>query len=175
MLFLMESTQEMQTFCSNSFYFINDFQCAVEVRRHTPWSCVRCRGCWPTHSQFHSQFLLRRHSLCITLKYTTLVRMRSSYAWTMKPWQRNEWRLGFNSVYWPCHLQFIILDCYKRKCIYRSIHLIHAINSGDPAGGGGGGGTSGVPLPLKFDWPCFLLNYFSVSYSVSNCFKIRLR
>ena len=25
--------------------------------------------------------------------------MRSSYAWTMKSWQRSEWRLGFNSVY----------------------------------------------------------------------------
>ena len=24
--------------------------------------------------------------------------MRSSYAWTMKSWQRSEWRLGFNSV-----------------------------------------------------------------------------
>ena len=24
--------------------------------------------------------------------------MRSSYAWTMKPWQRSEWCLGFNSV-----------------------------------------------------------------------------
>ena len=73
------------------------YQCAVEVRRHTPWSRVRCdsHGCWLTHSQFHS----RRHSLRITLKYTTLVRMRSSYAWTMKPWQRSEWRLGFNSVY----------------------------------------------------------------------------
>ena len=73
--------------------------CAVEVRRHTPWSRVRCHGCWLTHSQFHSQFHSRRHSLRITLKYTTLVRMRSSYAWTMKPWQRSEWRLGFNSVY----------------------------------------------------------------------------
>ena len=62
-------------------------QYAVKVRRHTPWSRVRC--------QFHS----RRHSLLITLKYTTLVRMRSSYAWTMKPWQQSEWRLGFNSVY----------------------------------------------------------------------------
>ena len=26
------------------------------------------------------------------------MRMRSSYTWTMKPWQRSEWRLGFNSV-----------------------------------------------------------------------------
>ena len=62
---------------------------------------VRCHGsheCWFTHRQFHSQFHLRRHSLRITLKYTTLVHMRSSYAWTMKSWQRSEWRLGFNSV-----------------------------------------------------------------------------
>ena len=70
----------------------------IEVRRHTPWSRVRCHGCWLTHSQFHSQFHSRRHSLRITLKYTTLMRMRGSYAWTMKPWQRSEWRLGFNSV-----------------------------------------------------------------------------
>ena len=59
-----------------------------------PWSCVRCHGCWLTHSQFHSQFHSRRHSLRITLKYTTLVPMRSSYVWTMKPWHRSEWRLG---------------------------------------------------------------------------------
>ena len=51
-----------------------------------------------SRSQFHSQFHSRRHSLRITLKYTTLVCMRSSNAWTMKPWQRSEWRLGFNSV-----------------------------------------------------------------------------
>ena len=45
-------------------------------------------------SQFHSQIHSRQHSLRITLKYTTLVRMRSSYAWTMKPWQRNNvWAL----------------------------------------------------------------------------------
>ena len=30
------------------------------------------------HRQFHSQFHLQRHSLLITLKYTTLVCMRSS-------------------------------------------------------------------------------------------------
>ena len=62
---------------------------------------VRCHGsheCWFTHRQFYSQFYSRRHSLRITLKYTTLVHMRSSNAWTMKSWQRSEWRLGFNSV-----------------------------------------------------------------------------
>ena len=42
---------------------------AVKVRRHSPWSRVRCHGCRFTHCQFHS----RRHSLRITLKYTTLV------------------------------------------------------------------------------------------------------
>ena len=36
--------------------------------------------------------------IIITLKYTTLVHMRSSNSWTMKSWQRSEWRLGFNSV-----------------------------------------------------------------------------
>ena len=70
---------------------------AVKVRRHTQWSRVRCHGCRFTHRQFHSQFHSRRHSLRITLKYTTLVCMRSSNAWTMKPWQRSEWRLGFNT------------------------------------------------------------------------------
>ena len=70
---------------------------AVKVRRHTPWSRVRCHGCRFKHRQFHSQFHSRRHSLRITLKYTTLVCMRSSNAWTMKPWQRSEWRLGFNA------------------------------------------------------------------------------
>ena len=62
---------------------------------------VRCHGsheCWFTHRQFHSQFHSRRHSLRITLKSTTLVHMRSGYAWTMKSWQRSEWRLGFHSV-----------------------------------------------------------------------------
>ena len=79
--------------------FLNSWsQYAVKVRRHTPWSRVRCHGsheCWFTHSQFHSQFHLRWHSLRITLKYTTLVHMRSGYVWTMKSWQRSEWRLGF--------------------------------------------------------------------------------
>ena len=63
-----------------------------------PWSRVRCHGCRFTHRQFHSQFHLRWQSLRITLKYTTLVHMRSGYAWTMKSWERSEWRLGFNSV-----------------------------------------------------------------------------
>ena len=70
---------------------------AVKVRRHTPWSRVRCHGpheCWFTLCQFHSRFHSRRHSLRITLKYTTLVHMRSGYAWTMKSWQRSEWTFG---------------------------------------------------------------------------------
>ena len=71
---------------------------AVKVRHHTPWSRVRCHGCRFTHSKFHSQFHSRWHSLRITLKYTTLVHMRSGYAWTMKQWQWSEWHLGFNSV-----------------------------------------------------------------------------
>ena len=53
---------------------------------------VRCRGsqeCWFTLCQFCCQFHLRRHSLCITLKSTTLVCMRSSNVWTTKPWQRS--------------------------------------------------------------------------------------
>ena len=56
----------------------NLVQCAIEVRRHSPRHLVRCHGCWFTHSQFHS----RRYSLRITLKSTTLVRMRSGSAWT---------------------------------------------------------------------------------------------
>ena len=103
-------------------------QYAVKVRRHTPWSRVRCHGCRFTHSQFHSQFHSRRHSLRITLKYTTLVCMRSSNAWTMKPWQRSEWRLGFYSVFWPAKgwwkSQFIIKsnkDHQLNICIYEVI------------------------------------------------------
>ena len=67
---------------------------------------VRCHGshdCWFTHRQFHGQFHSRRHSLRRTLKSTTLVHMRSGYAWTIKSWQRSEWRLGFNSVYMLVH------------------------------------------------------------------------
>ena len=54
------------------------------------------------NSQFHSQFHSRWYSHCITLKYTTLVHMRSGYAWTMKSWQRSEWHLGFNSIFPTC-------------------------------------------------------------------------
>ena len=54
------------------------YEYAVKVRRHTPWSRVRCHGCRFSHSQFHSQFHSRRYSLRITLKYTILVRMRIS-------------------------------------------------------------------------------------------------
>lgn len=89
-------------------------QYAVKVRRHMPWSRVCCHGCtlcWFKRSQFHSQFNLRWHSLCITLKSlksTTLVHMRSGNAWTIKPWQHSEWRLGFNSV--------LECECHKRNC-----------------------------------------------------------
>ena len=70
-------------------------QYAVKVIRHMPWSRVRCHGCRLTHRQFH----LRRYSLRITLNSTTLVGMRNSYAWTMKPWHRSGWRLSFNTVW----------------------------------------------------------------------------
>ena len=79
-------------------------QYAVKVRRHTPWSRVSCHGCRFTHRQFHSPFHSRRYSLRITLKCTTLVHMRSGYAWTMNPWQWSVWRLGFNSVLWQVRL-----------------------------------------------------------------------
>ena len=49
---------------------------------------VHCRGsqeCWFMLCQFHSRW----HSLRITLKSKTLVCMRSSNAWTTKPWQRS--------------------------------------------------------------------------------------
>ena len=77
-------------------------QCAVEVRHHTPWPCVRCDGCWFTHSQFHSW----RYSLRITLKSTTLVGMRSGYAWTQTSMTtERKWRTASNSVlqYWLIH------------------------------------------------------------------------
>ena len=38
------------------------WQYAVKVRRHMPWSRVRCHGshaCWFTHRQFHSQLVMR--------------------------------------------------------------------------------------------------------------------
>ena len=63
---------------------------------------VHCHGsqeCWFTLCQFRCQFHSRRHSLRITLKSTKFVHMRSRYAWTMKSWQRSEWRLDLNSVY----------------------------------------------------------------------------
>ena len=60
-------------------------------RRHSPWPLVHCHGCWFTHSQFHS----RRYSLRITLKYTTLVRMRNGSAWTGI---RDNWEEVTNSL-----------------------------------------------------------------------------
>ena len=57
---------------------VKTYEYATEVWRHTPWPLVHCHGCWFTHSQFHS----RQYSLHITLKYTTLVRMRSGSVWT---------------------------------------------------------------------------------------------
>ena len=65
------------SFCS---YYTNSLLKSDVTRRD---HVVRCHGsheCWFTHRQFHSQFLSRRHSLRITLKYTTLVCMRSSNA-----------------------------------------------------------------------------------------------
>ena len=43
-----------------------------------------------------------------------LVHMCSGYVWTMKSWQRSEWRLGFNSVYpTPCSTELMITErCY---------------------------------------------------------------
>ena len=73
-----------------------------DVTRHD--HVVHCRGsqeCWFTLCQFHCQFHSRRHSLRITLKSTTVVYMRSRYAWTRKSWQRSEWHLDFNSVIKP--------------------------------------------------------------------------
>ena len=61
-------------------------QCAIEVRHHSPWPLVRCHGLLVhAYSQFHS----RRYSLRITLKYTTLVRMRSGFYVNLHPWQRS--------------------------------------------------------------------------------------
>ena len=57
--------------CIPCFYTLE-----YDVTRRDPLSVVMV--CWFTYSQFHS----RRYSLRITLKYTTLVRMRSGSAWT---------------------------------------------------------------------------------------------
>ena len=68
-------------------------QYAVKVRRHTPWSRVRCHGsheCWFTHRQFHS----RRHSLRITLKSTTL--WCTCAVVTREPWNHEN---GANDVW----------------------------------------------------------------------------
>ena len=109
--------------------------CSVEVRRHTLWSRVRFHGCWLTHSQFHSQFHSWRHSLCITLTYTTLVRMRSSYAWTMKPWQRSEWRLGFNSVLvgsWMVHGMVWVGGGYRGEHHKRGMEVHEVVTGWTP-------------------------------------------
>ena len=89
-------TLSLFVYLQERYFMVNLY--AVKGRRHTPWSRVRCHGCSFTQCQFHSPFHSRRHSLHITLKYTTLVCMRSSNAWTMKPWKRSEWCLGFNCV-----------------------------------------------------------------------------
>ena len=93
---------------------------------------VRCRGsqeCWFTLCQFHCQFHSRRHSLRITLKSTTLVCMRSSNAWTTKPWQRSEWRLGFNSVFWHYSLPLNHSDFQIWHFMSYQIHLKVDISS----------------------------------------------
>ena len=72
---------------------------------------VHCHGfqeCWFTVCQFRCQFHPRWHSLRITLKSTTLVHMRSRYAWTRKSWQRSEWRLDFNSVFCGLSLDYLL-------------------------------------------------------------------
>ena len=68
------------------------------TRRDHMVRCHRSQECGSRFVNFDCQFHSRLHSLRITLKSTTLVCMRSSNAWTTKPWQRSEWRLGFNSV-----------------------------------------------------------------------------
>ena len=80
---------------------------------------VHCHGsqeCWFTLCQFRCQFHSWRHSLRITLKSTTLVDMRSRYAWTTKSWQRSKWRLGFNSIFlvWFLSIFLVFLYC----CLY---------------------------------------------------------
>ena len=53
---------------------------------------VRCRGsqeCGSRFVNFTCQFHWRWHSPRITLKSTTLLFMRSSNAWTTKPWQQS--------------------------------------------------------------------------------------
>ena len=83
-------------------------QCAMEVRRHTPWPRVRCHGYGFTHSQFHS----RRYSLRITLKYTTLVHMRCGFAWTAFHDNGAKWRSGSNSALSIMHKLCTILQLY---------------------------------------------------------------
>ena len=95
---------------------IATFQCAVEVRRHTPWSRVRCHGCWLTHSQLHSQFHSRWHSLRITLKYTTLVRMRSNTL--LKPKRHSLRCHGFmvHALLLRMHTNVVYFRVMRRLC-----------------------------------------------------------
>ena len=89
----------LRGYCPDGNYPWRNTLLKSDVTRHD--HVVRCRGsqeCWFTLCQFHCQFNSRWHSLRITLTFTTLVCMRSSNAWTTKPWQRSEWHLGFNSV-----------------------------------------------------------------------------
>ena len=102
------------------------------TRRDHVVRCHESHECWFTHRQFHSQIHSRWHSLRITLKSTTLVHMRSGYAWTMKSWQRSEWR-GFNSVlvliifflsvrYYIRYLQNSFI-CQKKNALKHSVYL----------------------------------------------------
>ena len=81
-----------------ALYMYNTLLKSNVTRRDHVVHCHGSQECWFTLCQFRCPFHSRRHSLRITLKSTTLVHMRSRYAWTRKSWQRSEWRLDFNSV-----------------------------------------------------------------------------
>ena len=87
-------TRNLQEFLWIQCWIGNIQQYAVGVWRHSPWPLVCCHGCWFAHSQFHSG----QYSLCITLKYTTLVNMRSGSAWTGIHDNGAEWRTTSNSI-----------------------------------------------------------------------------
>ena len=67
--------------------------------------------------------------------------MRSGYAWTMRQWQRSEWRLGFNSVmYEECREKNFKKEEIEREWKREAHSGVARIFNG---GGGGGKARKG--------------------------------
>ena len=90
------------TLCRFLFFDIMDLiHCTVEVRRHTPWSCVRCHGCWLTQS----------------ISFATT---QSSHNWNIQHWcacavvTREPWNHD-NGVSYVWASTAYVLQCFKNK------------------------------------------------------------